>query len=247
MSVRLSSLPRPHPAPRLPIATIALGGADPGRAVASPRRCPGVQQAPLHNLQLISRDVLVSLSRGSVPMSPSRAPIGRVEWTRWVAAMACRCGRSTHGDNDAPRSDVQGSTPPPLRRRGACESSQVFQLARLRATRRSRVKASRSGYPAWVRHGDPAGVRLPVRPGPARSATQRPTDLPRSAGPSVLGGAPSKRARALLPQLELTTCPSIPGTASTAPAPPRRRAPRSPFHWQERRYSNVMARLFPAP
>ena len=35
------------------IATIALGGADPGRAVATPRRCPGVQQAPLHNLQLI--------------------------------------------------------------------------------------------------------------------------------------------------------------------------------------------------
>ena len=158
MSVRLSSLPRPHPAPRLPIATIALGGADPGRAVATPRRCPGVQQAPLHSLQLIvSRDVLVSLSRRSAPMSPSRAPIGRVEWTRWVAAMACRCGRSTHGDNDAPRSDVQGSTPPPRRLRGACESSQVFQLAACARPARSRVKGpSRSGYelvsgfgPAW--------------------------------------------------------------------------------------------------
>ena len=124
-------------------------------------------------------------------MSPSRAPIGRVEWTRWVAAMACRCGRSTHGDNDAPRSDVQGSTPPPRRRRGACESSQVFQLA---ACARPTAAASRARPDPDIRLWSgmvrsPAGIRPPVRPGPARSATPRPADLPRSAGPAVLGGS----------------------------------------------------------
>ena len=89
-------------------------------------------------------------------MSPSRAPIGRVEWTRWVAAMACRCGRSTHGDNDAPRSDVQGSTPPPRRRRGACESSRVFQLA---ACARPAAAASRARPDPDIRLGSGMVIR----------------------------------------------------------------------------------------
>ena len=89
-------------------------------------------------------------------MSPSRAPIGRVEWTRWVAAMACRCGRSTHGDNYAPRSDVQGSTPPPRRRRGACESSQVFQLV---ACARPAAAASRARPDPDIRLGSGMVIR----------------------------------------------------------------------------------------
>ena len=61
-------------------------------------------------------------------MSPSRAPIGRVEWTRWVAAMACRCGRSTHGDNDAPRSDVQGFCANPPENKGATGASPFIKI-----------------------------------------------------------------------------------------------------------------------
>ncbi len=133
-------------------------------------------------------------------MSPSRAPIGRVEWTRWVAAMACRCGRSTHGDNDAPRSDVQGSTPPPRRLRGACESSQVFQLA---ACARPAAAASRARPDPDIRLWSGMVIRResapPERPGPARSATPRPANLPRSVGPAVLGGLlqerPTERTR----------------------------------------------------
>ena len=162
-------------------------------------------------------------------MSPSRAPIGRVEWTRWVAAMACRCGRSTHGDNDAPRSDVQGSTPPPRRLRGACESSQVFQLA---ACARPAAAASRrpdpdirlgSGMVIRRESASPSGrARRGLRPRVRLTCLGLP-DLP-------YWGAPSKRARALRQRLELATCPSIPGATSAAPAPstpPRRRAPKS--------------------
>jgi hypothetical protein len=98
-------------------------------------------------------------------MSPSRAPIGRVEWTRWVAAMACRCGRSTHGDNDAPRSDVQGSTPPPRRLRGACESSQVFRLA---ACARPAAAASRRPDPD-IRLGSGMVIRRESAPPSGRA------------------------------------------------------------------------------
>ena len=99
-------------------------------------------------------------------MSPSRAPIGRVEWTRWVAAMACRCGRSTHGDNDAPRSDVQGSTPPPRRLRGACESSQVFQLA---ACARPAAAASRARPDPDIRLGSGMVIRRESAPPSGRA------------------------------------------------------------------------------
>ena len=67
----------------------------------------------------------------------------------------------------APRSDVQGSTPPPRRLRGACESSQVFQLA---ACARPAAAASRARPDPDIRLGsgmvtDPAGVRRPAGSG----------------------------------------------------------------------------------
>lgn len=176
-------------------------------------------------------------------MSPSRAPIGRVEWTRWVAAMACRCGRSTHGDNDAPRSDVQGPTPPPRRRRGACESSQVFQLV---ACARPAAAASRARPDPDIRLGSgmvirresvpPSGqARRGLRPRVRLTCLGLP-DPPYWGGsfrvgsflakPS-LGRASSARAcskRAAIPARKQRThtcgCPGSPWSLAVVPRPP---------------------------